>query len=485
MYFKQKSDVIFRNYHSFGYITDNRNFGYRIDGQQCIGDKILSESGAVFFSALEREAQTLDNICAKVCLHFQGIDPVTIMSDARAFYQLLEHDGFVVSGKTFHECEHNDQQAILNKYTSPSGKNSPRDIVQSQKSPQDFISQHFNKKPYLTNIQIEITSICNERCIHCYIPHENKTSSIDPQLFFNIIEQCNNMRILHLTLTGGEPMLHPDFCNFLAICRCYNYSVNVLSNLTLLTEQVVKEMKANPLLGVQTSLYSMDPDTHDAITKLPGSFHKTKKGILKIIENNIPLQISCPIMKQNKAHFSSVKQWAKEVGALPAVDPVIIAEYNNTKRNVTCRLDPQEIEEFLEIKASEDANFIEQIITEAKEKNSDSPNDAICSVCSSSACITEKGDVYPCAGWQGCVLGNVTQTPLQDIWNSSKKASYLRSLQKSNFPQCLQCADKDFCTMCMVRNANESSSGDPTEINRYFCNIARIRKKIASRIPLE
>ena len=51
MYFKQKSDVIFRNYKEFGYITDNRNFSYKSlsDIGDDIGDKIVSSSGAVFY----------------------------------------------------------------------------------------------------------------------------------------------------------------------------------------------------------------------------------------------------------------------------------------------------------------------------------------------------------------------------------------------------------------------------------------------------
>jgi len=44
--------------------------------------------------------------------------------------------------------------------------------------------------------------------------------------------------------------------------------------------------------GVQVSLYSMNAETHDSITKLPGSFVKTKVAILKLIEHDIPLQIS-------------------------------------------------------------------------------------------------------------------------------------------------------------------------------------------------
>ena len=48
---------MFRNYESFGYITDNRNFGYKKKDQNetNIGDKIKSESGAVFLSVLEKK----------------------------------------------------------------------------------------------------------------------------------------------------------------------------------------------------------------------------------------------------------------------------------------------------------------------------------------------------------------------------------------------------------------------------------------------
>ena len=68
MFFKQKSNVIFRNYESFGYITDNRNFGYKPTNkdENYIGDKILSESGAVFMSVLNRTPQTLDELSRKI-----------------------------------------------------------------------------------------------------------------------------------------------------------------------------------------------------------------------------------------------------------------------------------------------------------------------------------------------------------------------------------------------------------------------------------
>ena len=106
------------------------------------------------------------------------------------------------------------------------------------------------------------------------------------------------MNIINVTLSGGEPLIHKDFLQFLAKCREFDLSVNVLTNLTLLTDEIVSEMKKNPLLSVQTSLYSMDPSVHDSITKVKGSFDKTKNGVLKLLSAGIPLQISCPIMKQ-------------------------------------------------------------------------------------------------------------------------------------------------------------------------------------------
>jgi MoaA/NifB/PqqE/SkfB family radical SAM enzyme len=74
-------------------------------------------------------------------------------------------------------------------------------------------------------------------------------------------------------------------------------------NLTLLNDEIIAEMKANRLSSVQVLLYSIDAEIHDSITKLPGSFVKTRDAILKLIENDIPLQISCPTMNQNKDSY--------------------------------------------------------------------------------------------------------------------------------------------------------------------------------------
>lgn len=480
MYFKLRNNIIFRNYDSFGYITDNRNFGYTATYNKTdIGDKIISDSGAIFLSVLSQIPQSIDVLVDKIVRVFTDVDVNIIKHDAQEFYYILEQERFIVSGKTFQECNDKDIRFSYKELGSESieellyPKNRPL-----KKDTQEFFTEYFKGRPQLISLHIELTSKCNERCIHCYIPHEDKICNIDADLFYNVVNQCKELNVLHLTLSGGEPMLHKNFCDFLKKCRECNFSINILSNLTLLSDDMLSEMKSNPLLGVQVSLYSMDPDIHDDITQMKGSFVKTKNAILKLIENDIPLQISCPIMKQNKDCYNEVVLWAKQHKIRTGDDFVIIARSNHTTQNLNCRLSLNEVKEVINDKVTSNTKYLEQIEIEAESKKMITPDDFICTACNYSICIADNGNVFPCAGWYSYIVGNVKDTPLKEIWTNSEKVKYLRGIRQKDFPACLKCDDKEYCTICMVRNANESPVGDPLVVNKYFCDIAKINRKM-------
>jgi radical SAM protein with 4Fe4S-binding SPASM domain len=470
MLYRQKFDTFIRIYHGCGYIVNKSNFG----------DRVTDSAGAAFLSALSRKGQTLGSLCEKIAQSFKNISPADIQADATEFYAMLETDGFIVSGETAEELDRKDTRF---SYAALDPKTIKKDftpvIRRAEKSTQDYLEEHFKDHPYLTGIQIELSSRCNERCVHCYIPHENKVSDIDPALFYDVLDQCREMGVMDVTLSGGEPMVHKHFCDFLHRAKDYDFSIGVLSNLTLLNDEIISEMKANRLSSVQVSLYSMKPEVHDSITQLPGSFYKTRDAILRLIDNNIPLQISCPTMKQNKDDYIDVLNWAHEHKCRTITDYIMMARYDHTVGNLDNRLSLDEVDKVIHDIVHHDETYRWEILKPGFEEQErrDRSEDRVCGVGISYICMVANGNVYPCSGWQDYVCGNVRETSLREIWDNSSKVKYLRGLRKKDFSKCHGCQDQVFCAMCMVRNANEDPYGNPLHINDHFCKVAALNRK--------
>jgi len=471
MLYRQKFNSFIRIYDDVGYITSKSNYG----------DRVTDKSGAVFLKALSRKPRELTELVNEITGAYINADPVMIEQDVKDFYRLLEEDGFIVSGETPEELDRKDIRFSYSELTPKTiRKDFTPDVFRSDKDTQDYLENYFKQKPHLTQFQIELTSRCNERCVHCYIPHENKIGDIDPLLFYDILDQCREMGVLSLILSGGEPMLHPNFVEFLRKTKEYDFSINILSNLTFLNDEIITEIKANRLSSVQVSLYSMNSEIHDSITKLPGSFYKTRNAILKLIEDDIPLQICCPVMKQNRKCYIDVARWAEEYKVRAVTDYIILARYDHTIDNLDNRLSLDEvgciINEILENDPDYKERIVEADFNEVEKR--DLSDEALCGVCISSICMVANGNIYPCAGWQDYVCGNITEQPLKEIWENSLKVKYLRNLRKRDFPQCIDCIDRHFCAMCMVRNANEDSNGNPLKINEHICKVAALNRKI-------
>jgi radical SAM protein with 4Fe4S-binding SPASM domain len=200
-----------------------------------------------------------------------------------------------------------------------------------------------------------------------------------------------------------------------------------------------------------------------------------------LIENRIPVQISCPILKVNYDSYKDVQRWAVDHNISVGIDFSIIARYNHNQENLGCRLSYEELEHIISEKIINDSEYIEDLkkeITENKRKTEDS---YICSICNSSICIGPSGNVFPCVGWTNKVVGNIVNNSLYDIWIQSDEVKRLRTIRLKDFIECKGCNFKEYCTICMVRNSNESPTGNPFELSRYFCNIAKIKKELHNK----
>jgi radical SAM protein with 4Fe4S-binding SPASM domain len=172
--------------------------------------------------------------------------------------------------------------------------------------------------------------------------------------------------------------------------------------------------------------------------------------------------------------------WAHDHKVRAVGDYIMMARYDRSTDNLDNRLSLEEANAVINEIISNDREYQEEMLNadigEAEAR--DVSNDIVCGVCIDSLCMVANGSVYPCAGWQNYVCGNLMEHSLRDIWENSPKVKYLRGLRKKDFPKCLKCPDKSFCAMCMVRNANEDPDGDPLKINNHFCKVAALNRKI-------
>lgn len=467
MFFSLKSDCYFRRYETIGHII-----------RPVISiEEVVDECGSVFLEQLSYEPQGIDVLVNRLMGIFEGTEVAELKNDAIEFYSHLANDGFLNMSDSLHEFENAGFD-----YSTLNGRVAYQTFTtQLEESSSHFLGEYFKNHPFLETFHIELTSKCNERCVHCYIPHENKNTDIDYDLMIHALEQCRELGVLTVIFSGGEPMLHPNFCEFLRYAKDLDFNVTILSNLTLLNEQILEVLMYRHASCVNVSLYSMDANVHDAITTVRGSFDKTKANILKLLDNNVPVQINCPIMKQNKDSFYEVVKWGQAHKCSVITDYLIMARSDHSIENINNRLTAHDLSSVIKSLIENDVVFQSNVRNRQTDHVADSKShaeDRVCGVGMSTLCMVAAGTVYPCAGWQQYICGDLRKSTLKEIWEKSPQIKYLRSLRQKDFTKCMECDDFDYCLMCMSRNSNENVDGDIFTIPQITCDAAHIHRKV-------
>jgi len=342
---------------------------------------------------------------------------------------------------------------------------------------------------WLKTLQIEITDRCNERCIHCYIPNhaKDKGRTMSKEMVKDLLTQFRKMNGLRVVFSGAETLLHPDLMELLRYARDLDFMLFLHSNLVILTESQAQELAALNLFNVQVSLYSDNAEVHDAITNRKGSYARTIRGLELLAKYNVPVTISCPIMKQNSATIEGLKAYADSLGFSCYFDEIMMAQHNGDPCNLSVRITREEMPALIEriirlrpeyMRAIREAKSEEELLTKKFARRM-----TVCNIMSSGMCIDSDGTAYPCAGWNGMKLGNVNNSSLKELWLHGNNTDILRSTKTTEFAKCKQCNLHNFCDMCPVYNYNET--GDLTEPCAVFCEKARMTRNVVRNLYKE
>ena len=144
---------------------------------------------------------------------------------------------------------------------------------------------------------IEITSVCNLRCVHCY--NESDATNINIMSFNDYklaIDNVINIGIRKIQIIGGEPFTHKK-----ELKKMLNYTIGkvdyieIFTNRTLIDDDWYKYIAINNI-HVALSLYSYDKQMHDKVTGKVGSWEKTHRTIEMLKQYKIPYRVCNVLM---------------------------------------------------------------------------------------------------------------------------------------------------------------------------------------------
>lgn len=159
---------------------------------------------------------------------------------------------------------------------------------------------------------IDLTYRCNCNCRHCWL----RMSASDPvgkeELSFDeisrVAEEARALGCQRWLISGGEPMLRPDFVDIFdrLTSRSLPYSLN--TNGTLITPAIARLLKRKGVKMV--ALYGATAEIHDRITRTPGSFAATMQGFAYLREAKTGFVVQLIPMRDNFHEFDAMTRLA-------------------------------------------------------------------------------------------------------------------------------------------------------------------------------
>ncbi len=169
-------------------------------------------------------------------------------------------------------------------------------------------------------VQLELTSFCNHKCIHCY-NYWRGDSCQKPDYFSaqdqdKIVSEIIKNQIFDVCLTGGEPLaVIEHYVSSLKKLYDSGITLNINSNMSLMNQSKADLFQEIGIRGALVSIVSGDKKIHDDITGVVGSFDRVTQGVSLAASNNIGISVSMVCTKKNLHTIRQTAQLAKDLGA--------------------------------------------------------------------------------------------------------------------------------------------------------------------------
>jgi MoaA/NifB/PqqE/SkfB family radical SAM enzyme len=142
-------------------------------------------------------------------------------------------------------------------------------------------------KPPFRKALLQITERCNLHCAPCFVSAGTEGAEMSLHDIERIIPKLKELNIISITLTGGEPFLHPDIIRIVRTISDMDIKVSICTNATLITALQMQQLADIGRIHVNVSLDGFRPESHGKFRGDIQSFEVTKSTIRLLGEHQL------------------------------------------------------------------------------------------------------------------------------------------------------------------------------------------------------
>lgn len=309
-----------------------------------------------------------------------------------------------------------------------------------------LIQRNFHFQEYVPSVQVknvlyfawlEVTQLCNLRCVHCYEgdAHKSIENKLSVGEWKRIIKELSEVACPNIQFIGGEPSCYPNIVELIDFAGSLGFrSIGFFTNATRISDGLLSCLNRNQV-RVNVSIYGHTAAVHDKITTIHGSFDKSINAIKKMINQGINVSVAITVMRENEQFFEEIVQLVKSLGVKHQKFD-LVREVNGCRQN--CHLVTRE--DLIQKKYRKKPNFS---ITKEWFDNSFEIN----TCWYGKFAIAENGDIFPCVFERNIKYGNLRNCSIQELLYS-RKLTDCWHMDFSKIEECKDCEYRYACKDC-------------------------------------
>ena len=172
--------------------------------------------------------------------------------------------------------------------------------------------ESLRQNPHLRWLFFEITDRCNLRCKHCGSSCTAEGNMLSTEDIETTLRQLDSRRTV-ICLTGGEPMLHPDFFGIAELVHSMGFRWGMTTNATLIDSSAAARLKECGMGSVSVSLDGLEA-SHDALRQRRGAFRLAVSGIEALMSAGLKPQVTSVFHKGNIDELEPMYSFLSDMG---------------------------------------------------------------------------------------------------------------------------------------------------------------------------